>query len=189
MSAVKEEIVSTAFHLFYKNGFHAVGVDVIAGAAGVTRQTLYNHFESRDDLILEVIRRRDEWWRAEFADQIRDRGGSDPISQLRAVGPVLRDWMSDHEFKGCLFISAAAEFPNPKDPAHHTAKLNLEAIRSTIKSVATRARLRDVEAFSRKFVLIIQGAIITEVIERENAAGHHLCELAEMLIASHACFA
>ncbi len=179
---VREAILTTAFDLFYKNGFHAVGVDVIAKESGITRQTLYNHFESRDQLILEVITRRDQWWRREFGSILRQRGGDDPINQLRAIAPAIREWLADRDFKGCLFISAAAEFPNPNDPVHLTAKNNLEAIRSTIEHVAELAGFDDVNTFAHKFVVLIQGAIIVEVIDRENAAGEQLCQLADMLI-------
>src|SRR5699024_5434908 len=37
-------------------GFHAAGMDDIAVAAGVSKPVLYQHFESKHDLYLEVLR-------------------------------------------------------------------------------------------------------------------------------------
>jgi AcrR family transcriptional regulator len=44
----REKILFTALDLFHVHGFHAVGLDRILGAVGVTKTTFYNHFESRD---------------------------------------------------------------------------------------------------------------------------------------------
>ncbi len=57
----RERILFTALDLFYTHGFHEVGLDRILTAVGVTKTTFYNHFESRDHLILEALAVRDGW--------------------------------------------------------------------------------------------------------------------------------
>ena len=59
----RDTLVDTALNLFYREGFHAVGIDRILAEAGVAKMTLYNHFRSKDELILSVLRRRDEQFR------------------------------------------------------------------------------------------------------------------------------
>lgn len=39
--------LAAASRLFYERGIHAVGVDLIAAEAGVTKKTLYDRFGSR----------------------------------------------------------------------------------------------------------------------------------------------
>jgi AcrR family transcriptional regulator len=48
-------ILDVAYELFYRKGFGRVGVDEIAAAAGVTKRTLYYHFESKDELLGAVL--------------------------------------------------------------------------------------------------------------------------------------
>ena len=46
----RTSVLAAADRLFYEHGIHAVGVDAIADAAGVTKRTLYYHFATKDAL-------------------------------------------------------------------------------------------------------------------------------------------
>ena len=52
-------VLEVASRLFYERGIHAVGVDAIAEAAGVTKKTIYDRFRSKDNLIAAYLERRD----------------------------------------------------------------------------------------------------------------------------------
>ena len=180
----RQQLMNTARELFYSRGFQATGVDAIAKAAGTTRQTLYNHFESKDQLVVEVIKHRDAMWRRELREQMKLRGGDDPLAQLRSVFDVLRDYFSSESFMGCLFISAALEFPSNIDPIHQAAKSNFDAIRKIIAEVAAQSGFADPESFAAKFNIIIEGAIIAELVDRNQRAAAQAAELANVLIDS-----
>ena len=51
----RERIVESARDLFNRSGFAEVSIDQIMGHAGLTRGGFYNHFETKEDLFLEVI--------------------------------------------------------------------------------------------------------------------------------------
>src|ERR1700722_20465065 len=51
----RERIVTTAQDLFHRHGIRGVGVDAIAEAAGTNKMTLYRHFGSKDDLVVEYL--------------------------------------------------------------------------------------------------------------------------------------
>ncbi|MDP3242518.1 MAG: helix-turn-helix domain-containing protein, partial [Reyranella sp.] len=55
---MQERILETADRLFYGQGIRAVGVDTIAAEIGISKRTLYNHFPSKDDLIVAYLSRR-----------------------------------------------------------------------------------------------------------------------------------
>lgn len=183
--ATRDRIIDIALDLYYQHGFHATGLDRVIKEVGVTKTTLYNHFESKDHLVLAVIEKRDAWWQDTFRSEILRRGGEDPVAQLRCVFDVLRDWFATDGFNGCLFISAASEFPSPHDPAHKAAKANVDAIRAAIVEVATKAGIQEPDAFAQQFNLIVEGTIVTEVIDRDGSAADTAVQLANMLIALH----
>jgi AcrR family transcriptional regulator len=182
---MRERLVETALTLCYQHGFHAVGVDRIAKEAGATRATLYNHFESKDELALAVVAKRDAWWQETFSSEIKRRGGDDPLAQLRSVPEILREWFASDGFHGCLFINTAAEFPSPHDLLHKAAKANVDAIRGIIAGVAAEAGIEQAASFAEQFNLIIEGAIVTEVIDRDGRAPDTAVHLAEALIEHH----
>jgi Bacterial regulatory proteins, tetR family len=59
-SEARQRILETADRLFYQEGVRAVGIDRIIAEAGVAKMSLYKHFPSKDDLILAVLKHREE---------------------------------------------------------------------------------------------------------------------------------
>jgi TetR/AcrR family transcriptional repressor of mexJK operon len=52
----RRRLIEAARAAFMKDGFRGASVDRIAAAAGVAKQTLYNHFPSKEALFEETIR-------------------------------------------------------------------------------------------------------------------------------------
>ena len=76
--AARERILETAYDLFSRHGTRAVGVDTIIAESGVAKMTLYRNFTSKDELILEFLRQRDERWTRwlEYAEKTPAAPGS-----------------------------------------------------------------------------------------------------------------
>src|SRR5262245_54408142 len=80
----RERILYRAIDLFYTYGFHEVGLDRVIEEVGVTKTTFYNHFESRDHLILEALALRERWEGEALEKAMRARAGYDPRALLLA---------------------------------------------------------------------------------------------------------
>lgn len=52
----RAEIVAVAGDLFFKEGYAGTSMSQIAAAVGGSKQTLYNHFQSKEELLLAVVR-------------------------------------------------------------------------------------------------------------------------------------
>lgn len=52
----RSRLIDAARHEFCRDGFRGASVDRIAAAAGVAKQTFYNHFPSKEALFEETIR-------------------------------------------------------------------------------------------------------------------------------------
>src|SRR5579864_8626546 len=52
----RERILASAERLFAERGFEGVSMPAIAKASGVTAGAIYKHFESKADLLFEVVR-------------------------------------------------------------------------------------------------------------------------------------
>src|SRR5262245_64637670 len=85
----RERLIDKAIDLFYTHGFNAVGIDRIIDAAGVTKTTLYKHFESKEDLMVAAVKKRDEWETAAWGRAIMKVAGDDPRRQLLALFDVM----------------------------------------------------------------------------------------------------
>ena len=51
----RQRIVEETLRLFESQGFHATSVDSIAKAAGTSRSTLYQYFESKEQIFVELL--------------------------------------------------------------------------------------------------------------------------------------
>jgi AcrR family transcriptional regulator len=53
--STRQKIIDAAYDLFYEKGFNRVSVDEIAAKSGITKRTLYDHFESKDAMLAVVL--------------------------------------------------------------------------------------------------------------------------------------
>jgi AcrR family transcriptional regulator len=155
----RERILHVALDLFYTHGFHEVGLDRVLAATRVTKTTFYNHFESRDQLILEALALRDAWEQAACERQMRAKAGYDPRALLLAAFDVLDDWFNLPEYQGCLFMAACAEYPAPWHPIHKRAAASFKASEDFACGLAKAAGARDPADLARTWVLLLQGAL------------------------------
>jgi len=118
----REHLVQTALELFCQFGFRATGIDKVLAESGVAKKTLYNHFRSKDDLILEVLRQREEaffqWWQNSIAEHRPRQTVAPELAGPMAMFDGLGQWFGNDDFYGCTFINASAEYPCSEHPIH-----------------------------------------------------------------------
>ena len=88
VSAKRQHLLATAWRLFYRHGYRPVGIDTLLAEADLAKMTLYNHFSSKDDLIVAVIRKRSEEVLVGLADAVATAGRS---SEARVL--AVFDWL------------------------------------------------------------------------------------------------
>ncbi|WP_018335559.1 TetR/AcrR family transcriptional regulator [Actinomycetospora chiangmaiensis] len=115
-SEARERLLATAGQLFYGEGIRAVGVDRLVSEARVTRATFYRHFPSKEDLVLAYLRGVDAQVRAAVREATGDAASA--ADALRTIAGTIGDDLVRPEFRGCAFLRAAAEFPDPDDAVH-----------------------------------------------------------------------
>ncbi len=182
LTYARDRLVDCGLDLFYKQGFHATALDQILEAAEVSKTTFYKHFESKDELALVCITRRDESWRERFPKLLLERAGADPIDRLREVFALWQEWFDNIHFNGCLFIHACSEFPNRNDPCHAAAAGSVNAIRDVIAGLAEEAGFGDPDGFAERYKLLMQGAVVVEIIDRDGDAARTAASVASVLI-------
>ncbi len=180
-SSRRDHLVTTASALFDRDGFHATGIDKVLAAAGVAKMTLYNHFKSKDDLILAALRRRDESFRRWFLQNL-ERRAKTPRERLLAVFDVLAEWFAQPDFRGCLFMSAAAEYKSPEDPIHAVCAEHKRMLLGTLRWLATEAGAADPEALAQQLNLLVEGATASAQLRGGSKPARHARAAAETLL-------
>ncbi len=183
----RERLVAAAVDLFYRNGFGAVGIDQVIASAGVTKTTFYKHFESKDDLMVAAVQRRDEWESQAWGRAIQERVGDDPVAQLLGMFDVMDLWFNLPDFRGCMFLNTAMEFPNPHDPVHQAAAAYKRRTRDFWRDQAKRAGAEPAmaETFADCYAALVEGALILRQTQGRNDAARAIRPAVEQLIRTY----
>jgi AcrR family transcriptional regulator len=170
MGDTRQRLINAGFELFSRKGFGAVGLDAILREVNVSKQTFYNHFESRDELVLRVLEYRDEWEMSVWRKRLLDLAGECPRARLYALFDVLDDYFNDPQFRGCIFITAAAEFVSPSDPAHQAAAAHVKALQQYIVDLAAAAGAAEPQSLAEELTLLVEGAIVVRHVTGNDGA-------------------
>lgn len=184
-NSTRDRLIDAALDLFYTSGFHAVGLDQIIERVGVTKTTFYNHFESKDDLIVAAIDRRDQWEGESYRQRVRELGGDDPRNLLVAIFDVLHEYFTSPDFHGCIFLNACAEFPSPSDPVHQHAAEHYVKEEEMLAGFAERAGAADPQGLARQLVILVQGALTRRYVSQDNEAAMTAKRAAELVVTEY----
>jgi AcrR family transcriptional regulator len=155
----RDHLVETALALFCRQGFRATGIDNVLRESGVAKKTLYNHFKSKDELVLATLRKRDGLFRNRIMRET-ERLASSPRERLLAIFDAHEAWFQEKNFSGCMFINAAAEFSSQDDPNHVVSAEHKRLVRDYIRELAEQAGARDPQALATQLNLLLDGAIV-----------------------------
>ncbi|WP_373414155.1 TetR/AcrR family transcriptional regulator [Ensifer aridi] len=111
----RRRLLDTATRLFSESGIHAVGIDRIIAEAGVAKATFYNHFPSKDHLVVAYLEEMDRLGRAAVAALPKQA----PRKMISAIMERISEAVVAGGWRGCPFLNAAAEYPDPASPVRH----------------------------------------------------------------------
>jgi AcrR family transcriptional regulator len=180
-SPARQRILETAYDLFSRHGFRAVGVDRIIDESEVARKTFYRHFPSKTDLILAFLDLRGQRWTHEWLEAEIYRLGSTPRERLLAVFDALDEWFHREDFESCGVLATLFEVRDPADPVYQSAARQLEEVRQVLLEIAKRSKTRDPESLASDVQLLMMGAIVSATREDLDAA-RRARELAVLLL-------
>lgn len=177
----RDELVRKALEVFYRNGFHATGMDMLVVETGVSKTSMYKHFRTKEELILAVLRLRDENfrnWLYRRVDELADA----PRDRLLAVFDALEEWFAKPEFSGCMFIKASGEYQKRDHPIHAQSAQHKRLLQDHFTEVARAAGAADPGALARQLMLLKEGAIVTAALGHSDAPAADARMAAQILL-------
>ncbi|MQA35790.1 TetR/AcrR family transcriptional regulator [Modestobacter roseus] len=157
-SEARERLLRTASTLFYAEGLRAVGVDRVIAEASVTRATFYRHFPGKEDLVVAYLHGVDR--------AVRDRAGVVPTGAaeaarwLHALTAMVGDTVCGVGFRGCAFINAAAEYPDPASPVRRAVRAHREWLEDGVRTAFATVGHPDPADAARRWLVLRDGAMV-----------------------------
>ncbi len=158
-ATVRERILAAAYRLFSAHGVSNVGIDTIVAESGCAKSSLYNNFESKEDLALAFLRNRENAWTHDWLEQSIYALAATPEGRLLAVFDVFDGWFRRDDFEGCSFINVLLESENGSE-IRAAAGTHLANIRQILQKLAEEARLVNPAEFARVWHILMKGSIV-----------------------------
>lgn len=156
----RDELVQKALKVFYDNGFNATGMEMLAKKTGISKTSMYKHFRTKEDLIIAVLRLRDEHFRNWLYRRMEELAKT-PQDQLIAMFDALEEWFDEPGYKGCMFIKASSEYQNSNHPIHMQSADHKRMLEIHVGDLTRKAGLTNPELLARQLLLLKEGAIVT----------------------------
>lgn len=170
-----QRILETSDRLFYHQGIRAVGVDMIAAEAGISKRSLYDYFASKDDLIVAYL-----------THQARRTAASDApaVDQILGVFDWLERWFDSGKFRGCPFVNAVTELGDPKHPASILAATYKRERRAWARQMLSGLGVVDANGLATQIMILVDGAMATMLVHGDPKVARAAKSAARSLLAA-----
>lgn len=162
-------IVKAAAKLFYSEGIRSVSLDAVAEKAGVTKRTIYYHFDSKDDLVAAYLQSQDQPTLALYARWYDETNGS-VGDKIEGVFRAFAGAAMHPKWRGCGFLRTTAELAStPGHPAVRAGAAHKKKFEAWLSQTLAGEGIADSDLTARKLVLLLDGAATVMLIHRDPA--------------------
>ncbi len=178
-------ILEAAYKLFRRQGYNRVTMDDIAKAAELTKRTLYHHFNSKDQLLADVLESQHhlalQAFRT-FGDNLS--GSAETI--VEAMFQDLAVWADRPRWAGSGFTRLVIELADlPGHPARLIARRHKAQLEKCFAELLARSGVGRPNELARAVWLLSEGAISLILIHGDRGYSAAASEAAITLVRHH----
>jgi AcrR family transcriptional regulator len=164
----RERLLEAAATLTYMNGV-GIGVEALCNAAGVSKRSMYQLFESKDELLAASLEQCSSTFVAGLLPAADD--GRSPRARILHVFEQVEAQAGAPEFRGCRYLAVQIELKDQSHPASqvaHRVKGNLTAF---FRTEAMQGGASNPHLLARQLSLVFDGASARAGIRADNLTG------------------
>lgn len=161
----REEIFQAAVAEFQEKGFSAASMDRISARAGASKRTVYKHFESKEKLFQELIRRH--WARFAESLEVTYEKGRSIREQLRALGRAEGRLLTSPDVMATTRLVMSEVLQRPDLVEENSEKIDYRAsFEAMLRDAVTDGQLRinDPGEAAEEFIVLLKGKAFWPVI-------------------------
>lgn len=178
----RERILAAAYALFRRKGFTRVSMDHIAGAAALTKRTLYYHFKSKDTLLAEVLEAQHALALAAFRT-FGDRLDGSPEAIIDTMFNDLAAWSDTPRWAGSGFTRLVIELADLRGhPARLIARRHKAMLEAHMAEILAKANIASPRERAREIWLLSEGAISLMLVHGDRRYALAAADAAKRLI-------
>src|SRR5215213_5468395 len=181
----RKRILDAAYRLFRRQGYSRVSMDEIAAATGVTKRTLYYHFESKDQLLAHVLEAQHQLALAAFKT-FGDRLSGSPEAIIDGLFRELAVWADKPRWAGSGFTRLVIELADlPGHPARLIARRHKALLESNLADLLAQTGIARPRECAREIWLLSEGAISLILVHGNSSYATAAGRAAKKLVAGY----
>jgi len=178
----RKRIREAAYRLFRRQGYSRVTMDGIATAARLTKRTLYHHYESKDQLLADVLEAQHDLALQAFLT-FGDQLSGSPESIVTGMFRELAAWADKPRWAGSGFTRLVIELADlPGHPARRIARRHKAQLENCLAELLARSGVRQAKELARAVWLLSEGAISMILVHGDKGYSAVASMAANMLV-------
>lgn len=164
---VRERIIATASRLFYEQGYNRTGINQILKESGVAKASMYDHFESKEDICVAYLEHMDDQFAYNLTEFLRKKRKG--RGRVLGVFDFLQEFYNAENFRGCWCLNTMAEIPQDDQRIKEEIRKQKESLRKIIKSlVVENLPEEEDQTLADQLYLLYEGALMESYLYGSN---------------------
>ncbi|MBT2225423.1 TetR/AcrR family transcriptional regulator [Nonomuraea sp. NEAU-A123] len=168
-ASTRDRLLDAAAELFYREGV-GVGVEALCRTAGVSKRSMYQLFDSKDEVMAASLERSALAYYQVFLQCSADDERS-PRARILHVFERLEESAAAPDFRGCPFVATAVEVKSPEHPASLVARRSKDAMTAFFQQEAERGGAEDPALLARQLTVVFDGSSAWAVVQAQGLDG------------------
>jgi AcrR family transcriptional regulator len=164
----RERLLEAAASLTYRDGV-GVGIEALCKAAGVSKRSMYQLFESKDELLAASLERHASAYVTALLPEADD--DRSPRQRILHIFEQVESQAGTPEFKGCQYLAVQIELKDQNHPASRVARRVKGELTGFFRDEAAKGGAGDPDLLARQLSLVFDGASARAGIGADNLAG------------------
>ncbi|WP_281637532.1 TetR/AcrR family transcriptional regulator [Flavobacterium marginilacus] len=160
MSVPRERILEKASVLFHQQGYNSTGINQIISEANVAKASFYQHFKSKDDLCVEFLIRRHDYWFSKLIDFTSKT--KNQKEKIVSAFDFIIQMNARENFRGCSFLNILSEISKEQEGILRVIQSHKNDLRVFFSQL-----IKD-ELLATHIYLLFEGSIIESQLFQSN---------------------
>jgi AcrR family transcriptional regulator len=166
---VKERIIEAASHLFYFDGYNQTGINRILKEANVSKDSMYRHFRSKEDIAVAYLKGRHIIWVGSLIDHVKPEETNK--AKVIASFDYIHNWLTEVDFRGCGWQNIITDLPKDHNKIKDQAVLHKNELREWVYNLLVEEKkysTKEARQLGDEIIVLMEGAIILSQIQNDS---------------------
>jgi AcrR family transcriptional regulator len=151
----RDRLLDAAAQLFYRDGV-SIGVEALCKSAGVSKRSMYQLFDSKDEMLAASLERRRPRYEAQLTPP--EAEAATPRERILFVFERLEQASVHPDYRGCPYLAVLVELKDAEHPASAVARQVKDRLEDFFRERAEEGGAADPAVLARQLMLIFDGA-------------------------------